>query len=62
MLRNYKRTINSWVSSSSPHPPQTSTTVTLGAPQTICMVTALKERQCQAPEGMEGCILSGKQG
>lgn len=43
MLRNYKRTINSWVSNSSPHTPQISGTVTLGTPQTICMVTALKE-------------------
>lgn len=43
MLWNYKRAINSWVSNSVPHPPLTSKTVTLGAPQTICMVTALKE-------------------
>lgn len=62
MLRNYKRTINSWVSNSSPHPPQVSETVTLNAPQTICKGTPLKERQYQGAEGMEGCILSGKQG
>lgn len=59
LLRNYKRTINFWVSNSSPHPPQTSETVTLGAPQTICRVIALKERQCQEAEGVEARIKQG---